>query len=179
MKKHSFLIEQIHKEETFDNVSDSTDNMTETKALNGAAYLSADENTVIDNTDSESIHDMSDPETQKLLIRTLSIGKTTRSQNKEAEEFLASMDKDLSRIQSSTRTDRESLDEVISVLTNKSVYPLIPPRKSHLDGTDCGISWKSIIMVAVLVGLVIPLLGYLGYLAYHHYNSSNSSKTGS
>ena len=173
VKKHSFLIDKISEEEGSKMVCDSVENATRTKVRNGAAYLNADEDIFQDNTDTESVHDMSDPETQKLLIRTLSIGQTSRSQNKEAREFLDSMDKDLSRIQSSTRTDRESLDEVISVLTNKSVYPLVPPRKSQLDGTDCGITWKTIIIIAILVG-VIPLLGYLSYLVYIHYNKSGS-----
>lgn len=169
VKKHSFLIEEISKKEDVKRTSGSRETVGRTKVLNGAAYLSADEDVYHDNTDTESGHDMSDPETQKLLIRKLSISQTSRSQTKEAREFLESMDQDLSKLRSSTRTDRDSLDEVISVLANKSVYPLVQPRKTQFYGTDCGISWKLIIVLAVVIGVVIPLLGYLVYLAYVHF----------
>lgn len=164
VKKHSFLVEQITKEEDIKTAGCSKEDVVRPKAVNGAAYFSADE--AVDNTDNESAHDMSDPETQNLLIRKLSIGQTSRSQSKEARDFLESMDKDLSKFTSSKRTDRDSLDEVISVLTNKSVHPLVPPRKSRLN--DYSISWKFLIVAALVGGLLVPL-GYLGYLAYKHF----------
>lgn len=162
VKKHSFLVEQITKEEDLKNAGCSKDEVVRPKALNGAAYLSADEE--VYDTDNESAHDMSDPETQKLLIRKLSIGQTSRSQSKEARDFLESMDKDLSKFTSSKRTDRDSLDEVISVLTNKSVYPLVPPRKSHSNDYSIGWKYLIVIIVAVLVmGVIVSLLGFYGY----------------
>ena len=175
VKKHSFLIDKI-KEETASNTSDMKESAERTTLVNGATCLSADEEVLCDNTDTDSVHDMSDPDTQKLFIRQLSIGQTSRSQSKEAKQFLKNMDKDLSKLTRSTRTDRDSLDEVISVLTNKSVYPLVSPKKSHLhvDGTNCGISWKTVIVLAVVIGLVVPLLFYLTYQAYSHYSASHT-----
>ena len=175
VKKHSFLIDKIKDEAA---TSDRKDSAERTTFINGATCVSADEEVLCDNTDTDSVHDMSDPETQKLFIRQLSIGQTSRSQSKEAKQFLKNMDKDLSKLTSSTRTDRDSLDEVISVLTNKSVYPLIPPRKDHLhiDGSNCGISWKTVVVLAVLIGVVVPLLFYLTYQVYSHYATSHNSQ---
>lgn len=179
VKKHSFLIDKI-KEETTSNTSDVKESSERTTLVNGATCLSADEEEVLcDNTDTDSVHDMSDPETQKLFIRQLSIGQTSRSQSKEAKQFLKNMDKDLCNLTRSTRTDRDSLDEVISVLTNKSVYPLVSPKKSHLhvDGTNCGISWKTVIVLAVVIGLLVPVLFYLTYKAYYDAHHTNTDKT--
>ena len=166
VKKHSFLIDKINKEEANRNTSDTKESTERTKLSNGATCLSADEEVVCDNTDTDSVHDMSDPETQKLFIRQLSIGQTSRSQSREAKQFLKNMDKDLSKLTRSIRTDRDSLDEVISVLTNKSVYPLVSPKKSHLcvDETYCNIIWKPAIVAAVVIGLVLLLFIYLEYL---------------
>jgi hypothetical protein len=71
-------------------------------------------------TDNDSLHDLSDPETQRQVIRTISINDHFRSQSKEAKEFLKNMDKDLSKIRNSRR-ERNSLDEVVSLLTSQRI----------------------------------------------------------
>lgn len=174
VKKHSFLIDQINKEEDLRKTSDTREKMEQNKLSNGAASLSADEDSYYDNRDTESVQDMSDPETQTLLIRKLSIGQTSRSQTREAKEFLKNMDKDLSKFTSSRQMERDSLDEVISVLTNKSVYPFVPPQKSNLrtDGTNCGLSWKSVVVLVMIICLLIPL----GYLIYYLYCKTHSCR---
>lgn len=174
VKKHSFLLEKNDKVENVSKIGGSKEHTERTKVSNGAAYISDDE-VYHEGTDSESVHDMSDPETQKLLIRKISIGHTSQSQSREARQFLESMDKDLSKLRSSTRTDRDSLDEVISVLTNKSVYPLVQPRKSQMNGTDCGLTWKSVLVVVLVLGVLIPL-GYLLYFLTKYYILKDDKK---
>ena len=106
--------------------------------------------------DSDSLQDLSDPETQQKVIRTISIQDNLRSQSKEAEEFLKDMDKDLSKIIKPSRRERGSLSEVISVLTNKSIHPLQSQKPKHLNGADYGIRWWSVVIVMVVVAIVIP-----------------------
>ncbi|XP_067664945.1 lysM and putative peptidoglycan-binding domain-containing protein 3-like [Haliotis asinina] len=107
--------------------------------------------------DPESSHDLSDPDTQMKIIRTLSIRDNINSQSREAENFLKNMDKDLSKMKQS-RGDRNSLDEVISVLTNKTFYPLERKKSQMYDGTDCGMSFRAIITTVIVLCIVIPIV---------------------
>ncbi|XP_041369913.1 lysM and putative peptidoglycan-binding domain-containing protein 3-like [Gigantopelta aegis] len=106
--------------------------------------------------DSDSLQDLSDPETQHKVIHTISIQDNLRTQSKEAEDFLRNMDKDLSKIIQPSRRERDSLSEVISVLTNKSIHPLQSQKPKHLNGADYGIRWWTVVGVMVLVALFIP-----------------------
>ncbi|KAL3867149.1 hypothetical protein ACJMK2_044372 [Sinanodonta woodiana] len=119
-----------------------------------------------DSYDSDASNDLSDPEKQRLLIRTLSVSKAVQGQGKEIREFLKNKDNDLAKIQNSKRSDRHSLDEVISVLTNKSNQPL--PIKKKIDGADCGIRWWSISLVALLVFVIVAILLVLYYTFFKH-----------
>ncbi|XP_046581503.1 lysM and putative peptidoglycan-binding domain-containing protein 3-like [Haliotis rubra] len=117
--------------------------------------------------DPESSHDLSDPDTQMKIIRTLSIRDNINSQSREAENFLKSMDKDLSKMKQS-RGDRNSLDEVISVLTNKTFYPLERKKSQAYNGADCGMSHRTIITTIVVLCIVIPIIfGTLYYFNGH------------
>ena len=113
---------------------------------------------------------LSDPDTQRRVIQTLSIKDMMQSQTKEAEEFLRNMDRDLEILRESTRTNRHSLDEVISVLTNKSIQPLNKGAGSSnlcsSDGADCGLRYKNIVAAVLTIAVVVPLLLLLFYFKY-------------
>ncbi|CAE1274653.1 unnamed protein product [Acanthosepion pharaonis] len=110
---------------------------------------------------------LSDPDTQRRVIHTLSIKDMMQSQTKEAEEFLRNMDRDLEILRESTRTNRHSLDEVISVLTNKSIQPLNKGSGSLCsgDGADCGLRYKNILAAEQVEKKSIYLSIYLSI--YH------------
>lgn len=90
----------------------------------------------------------------------------TESQSKEAERFLDEMDKDVTAyIQArSQKSSRNSLDEVISVLTNKTTDSLLPVSKAK-NGADCGITWKNIVITIIVVCIIIPLF-FLGHYIF-------------
>ncbi|KAL8602237.1 hypothetical protein ACOMHN_022750 [Nucella lapillus] len=105
--------------------------------------------------------DASDPEMHG--VQTVSIYGNFSKQGQEANRFLKKMDKDLSKLRQSTATERESLNEVISVLTNKTFYPLDNRRK--LNGADWGIRWWVILLAAVGLAIVV-LVVYFVYVKF-------------
>ncbi|XP_046373576.1 lysM and putative peptidoglycan-binding domain-containing protein 3-like [Haliotis rufescens] len=125
--------------------------------LNSASYMEETGPLLENYDDPESSHDLSDPDTQMKIIRTLSIRDNINSQSREAENFLKSMDKDLSKMKKS-RGDRNSLDEVISVLTNKTFYPLERRKSQAYNGADCGMSYRTIIATVIVLCIVIPVV---------------------
>ena len=161
VKNNSFLIEQIEKDSR---VVDTSRNSTQ---LNGAAatYIdSEDEYEISNESDREmSTTDLSDPDTQKQVIRKISIKKATRANNSEARTFLENMDRDLSNIMNSKRADRQSLDEVISILTNKSVHPLVQRKQN--TWTDFSVRYKTAIVIFVVVTVLVPF-AFMFWLKY-------------
>ena len=154
MRKHGVLSEEVSKH---------TSKVTSTSHLRGAAALSP----ISDGDpyssfyeDSDSHPDLSDPETQLKVMRTLSIRENMSSQGREAEKFLLKMDSDLAKIKHDSNKERESLSEVISVLTNKSFHPLETsrPGANKHNGADCGISWWSIMVYSLIVGILVPVV---------------------
>lgn len=115
--------------------------------------------------------DFSDPETQLRVMRTVSIRDNFSKQGREANRFLRKMDKDLSKLRQSTITEQESLDEVISMLTNKSIYPL--QGKRSVNGADCGIRWWVIVLAAVSVAILVPTIYFL-YITYFMHEKDGS-----
>ncbi|XP_076444283.1 lysM and putative peptidoglycan-binding domain-containing protein 3-like [Babylonia areolata] len=106
--------------------------------------------------------DFSDPETQIRIMRTVSIRDNFSRQGREANRFLKKMDKDLAKLRQSTVTDRESLDEVVSVLTKTRIQPL---EKERSDGADCGLTWWKVVGVAFLVAVLVPAT-YFIYITF-------------
>lgn len=139
-----------------------TDRHNESRSKHGETWTDvAEENHLhlIDTVDSDC--NLSDPDTQRRVIQTLSIRDMMQSQTKEAEEFLRNMDRDLEILRESTRTNRHSLDEVISVLTNKSIQPLNKGSSRLLcagEGADCGLRYKNIVLVVLSIAVIVPLL---------------------
>ncbi|XP_063432584.1 lysM and putative peptidoglycan-binding domain-containing protein 3-like [Mytilus trossulus] len=151
VKQYSFLTEMLdkQKEEEVDN-----------KITNGMTIVDETEENVgfmgSSETDNDSLHDLSDPETQRQVIRTISINDTFRSQSKEAKEFLKNMDKDLSKIRK-TRGDNSSLDEVVSLLTSQRIQPF-PKKPAAVNWVDCGVRWWTIVLVIIVVAILVPLV---------------------
>ncbi|GAB1606560.1 lysM and putative peptidoglycan-binding domain-containing protein 3-like [Argonauta hians] len=103
--------------------------------------------------------DFHDPDMQRRIFQSLSIKDMIHSQTKEAEEFLRSMDKDLEVLRNSTKNSRQSLDEVISVLTSKSIQPLQKSSNMwNFSGDDCGLRFRTILAAVIIIGIVIPLV---------------------
>lgn len=162
MKRHSFMIEQINqqKEEKSKTEKRSRDSAL-TNGMTVVDETCESSTELLDDTDNESICDMSDPETQNLIIRTLSISDTLNSQSREAQQFLDNMDKDLSKIRqgSHDQANRRSLDEVVSVLTNRTIRPF--PQRNKADGANWGMSWKTLIFCLVAFAVICPVIFYL------------------
>jgi len=81
--------------------------------------------------------------------------KTTR---KEAQQFLANMQKDLARIKEKVVSDKGSLEETAAALTAPRFVPLRPPTEP--------LSWGRLFGGALLLLLLLPLL-YFAYLFYN------------
>ncbi|GFS13088.1 lysM and putative peptidoglycan-binding domain-containing protein 3 [Elysia marginata] len=157
MRKHGVLSEEVAKHA-------STIKISSSGHLRGAEAFSPTSDEDLYGSyfeDSDSHPDLSDPETQLKVMRTLSIRDNMSSQGREAEKFLQKMDSDLAKIKQDSRKERESLSEVISVLTNKSFHPLESSRpggSNKHNGADCGISWWSIMVYSLIVGIIVPIL---------------------
>ncbi|XP_076465664.1 lysM and putative peptidoglycan-binding domain-containing protein 3-like [Babylonia areolata] len=150
MRRHGYLSEIVRQEEA--------------EALKQNSYSQRNGATLPSDSDvpSDAICsdvDISDPETHRSLLRTVSIGGNFSKQGRKANRFLKKMDKDLSKFRQSTVTERESLDEVISVLTNKSFYPLQSRQK--LNGADCGIRWWMLVLAAVAFTVLVFIVYYV------------------
>lgn len=157
MKQHSFLTELIDQQK---------EEETENKIGNGMTIIDEIDQEIgykgyTSEMDNDSLHDLSDPETQRQVIRTISINDHFRSQSKEAKEFLKNMDKDLFKIRNSRR-ERNSLDEVVSLLTSQRIQPF-PKKQTSINWMDCNISWQTIIVVVIIVAILAPLIIFLVY----------------
>ena len=101
------------------------------------------------------------------LVRTfyLSIRENMSSspnQSHLAQQFLSKMDADLSSIRQQRPTAKNSLDDVTTTLTSKRIHPLAssPPPSTPSDdsetyGTVLGMSWRTLLAVAVGAGLLL------------------------
>ncbi|KAJ8029099.1 LysM and putative peptidoglycan-binding domain-containing protein 3 [Holothuria leucospilota] len=79
----------------------------------------------------------------------------------EGKKFLQSMDKDLEKIVSKTRTQKESLEEVASFLNGKSIRPLTFPKAANQTENSF---WTSERLIAVYIA--IPLICIVGIIIY-------------
>ncbi|KAL8601232.1 hypothetical protein ACOMHN_003038 [Nucella lapillus] len=102
--------------------------------------------------------DFSDPETQLRIMRTVSIRDNFCRRGGEASRFLKKMDRDLAKLRQSRVSDRGSLDEVVIQLTRTSFRPL---DRAPRSGTDCGVGWGTIVLVAVVFAVLLPLTYFL------------------
>ncbi|KAK3097776.1 hypothetical protein FSP39_013083 [Pinctada imbricata] len=100
------------------------------------------------------------------------------SQSREAKRFLRKMDKDLTKICQSSRTNRNSLNEVVSVLTDRTIMPLRRQKSSYFNGADCGIRWWSIALCVIISVIVIPLILLLYFWYTGHLTSHTTSNSG-
>ena len=110
--------------------------------------------------------DLSDYETQARVMCKMKACDTESNQAFEVKHFLNKLDNDISRMLESSSTNRDSINEVISVLTNKSVLPLQKPWHK-MDGADCGVRWWVVLLAAVLLVMFVLFI-YLLYVKYFH-----------
>lgn len=109
----------------------------------------------------ESDHFSSD-DSQTEFIRTISIPGSLDGENRAAQEFFDKMDKDLHNILEKTRTNKDTLQEVTSVLKETRFRPLrFPKAKSDCpdDGATLGCTSRNIVIALILIMVIGPLLG--------------------
>lgn len=168
VKQRSFLIDRIHEDD--DNIREHTQCNCSTSS-DASCLDSADQQSLCFVSENDISADLSDPETQRMVIREIGINRATKSQSKEAQEFLKDMDKDLSKIINYAQTEQTSLEEVISVLTRTAVNPLVVPDKpKRLSYTDCRITWRTSLYLLLLVAVVVPLV--IGFLYLYKRNKT-------
>lgn len=167
VKQHSFLVDKIKEDDRL--ASEALTKSTVKRSLsNGAACVeSADDQSVYYDSETDPAADLSDPDTQRQVIHKISISRVGRSQTREAQKFLKNMDKDLSHILKSTRTERSSLNEVISVLTRESVNPLAMPPKRKSKYMDWAMEWRTTVVILVIISVVVPLAIIIIYFTYY------------
>ncbi|XP_041464460.1 lysM and putative peptidoglycan-binding domain-containing protein 3-like [Lytechinus variegatus] len=111
----------------------------------------------------ESDHLGSDSDdSQTEFIRTISIPGSLDGENRAAQQFFDKMDKDLHNILEKTRTNKDTLQEVTSVLKETRFRPLrFPKAKSDCpdDGATLGCTTRNIVIALVVVMVIGPLLG--------------------
>ena len=160
IKQHSHLSEVLLKEQ-----EERKKNIHKQK--NGHTYItesnSDDEQSAHYLDDRDSNCNLSDPETQNQILRTLSIGDNVRSQSHAAQNFLKSMDKDFQKIRNNTDslTTQRSLDEVVSHLTNRTIEPFTQRKTKGFSGADCGLTWWKAVICMILVVIIIPLFYFI------------------
>ncbi|XP_038071709.1 lysM and putative peptidoglycan-binding domain-containing protein 3-like [Patiria miniata] len=107
-------------------------------------------------------------EEDNLLVRQISIRDCMRDKT-TARQFLQKMDQDLEKICQATQTQKKSLEEVTSTLTETRIHPLLLPyfekrkKRTACDEATCGMTWKSVLAVVVLVAIAIPILIVMYY----------------
>lgn len=103
------------------------------------------------------------------FFRTVSIRQTIANDSEAGDQFLRHMDSDLARIRESVTSMKGSLDEVTHTLTVPRIRPL-PPRATslkhrlRLSGVDCGVNWRTVVCLSLIVGIVVPALGLAYFL---------------
>lgn len=92
---------------------------------------------------------------------TLYTSVSIRSSIEESEgkKFLRSMDKDLEKIVSKTRTQKESLEEVASFLNGKSIRPLTFPKAASQTQNSFWTSKRlTVLYITILVAVIVGSL---------------------
>ncbi|KAG8456388.1 hypothetical protein GDO86_002245 [Hymenochirus boettgeri] len=83
-----------------------------------------------------------------------------------AGSFLQEVDRDIEKIVKSTDTKRESLQEVVSALSqelNFEVEQKLVKQKDPYYGADWGLGWWTAVAIMVIVGIVTPVFYFLYY----------------
>ncbi|XP_013379802.1 lysM and putative peptidoglycan-binding domain-containing protein 3 [Lingula anatina] len=117
--------------------------------------------------------DGSDSDSQTLLVRTLSIRGAMNSQTKEAKKFLKHMDKDLQKIRNSTKSRKDSLQEVTSYLTTKTILPL----SKKITNTSEKSLLRYALGIAVIVFIMVPVLYFISTWINDRYDNSTHTET--
>ena len=107
---------------------------------------------------SDNYSDSDDSQTE--FVRAISIPGSLDGENKEAQQFFDKMDKDLHTIIENTRTHKDSLEEVTSVLKETRFRPLAFPKNDcPSDGATMGCTFRVLMIVVVVFLIVIPIFG--------------------
>ena len=145
MKRHGLLSEIVEEEN---------------KQMSNGAKLTLNANG-FEHTHSPEANETGDSSgSEELFVRTLSIRDSLSDQGKQAASFLQRMDKDLKSIVNSTKSQKDSLEEVVQTMTCKRIYPL-QRQSSWLNGYDCGMRWWSVLLGFIVFGFVTPLLYFV------------------
>ncbi|XP_033111776.1 lysM and putative peptidoglycan-binding domain-containing protein 3-like [Anneissia japonica] len=124
--------------------------------------------------------DEDDEEEELFSVRKISIRDAIC--DGEAKQFLRNMDRDLKRIQTATSSKKESLDEVLSMLTEKRIHPFQPNnRQTFCDGATCGLKWWTMVILFFFIGIFIPAFFYYAWSIHeskeHQSNTTHGQST--
>lgn len=112
-------------------------NITPENPSTSGTYVTNDEDSTAENGD---------------CVRTVSIRSALDSPN----SFLKHMDEDILMICKTTPTKKASLEEVTRTLTVNCIHPLKRQQAEKNLGTVCGMGWKGIVVLVIVVAVLVP-----------------------
>ncbi|XP_071952391.1 lysM and putative peptidoglycan-binding domain-containing protein 3-like [Antedon mediterranea] len=115
-------------------------------------------------TNSTRIENLSEEDEEEELFSVRKISIRDAIHDGEAKQFLRNMDRDLKRIQTATTSKKESLDEVLSMLTEKRIHPFQQKTPAtYCDGATCGLKWWTMLILLFVIGIFIPAFFYYAW----------------
>lgn len=99
------------------------------------------------------------------LKKTFDFDRSTGDLNK----FLESLDSDLEKMRNKLNNKRSS---IIDPLSNEDLYILgsSEHERNECDGAQCGLTWKSVFFIAILVCIIIPIIYFVIYIEEKNLN---------
>ncbi|KAE8635801.1 hypothetical protein XENTR_v10002743 [Xenopus tropicalis] len=93
-----------------------------------------------------------------------------------AGSFLQEVDRDIEKIVKSTDTKKESLNEVVSALSQEHFEPeqILVPQRDPYHGADWSLGWWTAVAIMVFVGIITPLFYFLYYEVLMKVNTSHT-----
>ena len=159
VKQHSLLTDEQEERRRRPNAASKVEPLDDNHLVNGGF--------VSDEEDDESYYGEED----SLLVRQISIRDCMRDKT-TAKDFLRKMDQDLEKICQATQTQKKSLEEVTSTLTEPRIHPLLLPyfekRRKRTDQEPCGMTWKSAFLIVIFIAIAVPTLGAIFWWLSNH-----------
>ncbi|XP_022102994.1 lysM and putative peptidoglycan-binding domain-containing protein 3-like [Acanthaster planci] len=158
IKQHGLLTEEQEERRRRPNAASKMEPPDESHLVNGGFISEEDESDY--------------GEEDNLLVRQISIRDCMRDKT-TARDFLKKMDQDLEKICQATQTQKKSLEEVTSTLTEPRIHPLLLPyfekqrKRTHWEET-CGLTWKSACLIFVLIAVAVPTLVGIYFYFFPH-----------
>lgn len=95
--------------------------------------------------------------------------------SKEAKSFLQEMDRDIQRIVEKTKSKQSAVEEQLN-LNSPRIQPLLKNKNYSVDGASWGISWCSLLLVIVILGVITPALYGIYIVTFLNKNNSTNAE---